>query len=327
MAIHCHSGTGGDNGDLSESAPHYESKFQNWYQVASVRAKPRRVVKDEERDAPFFPSELVPVSLHPEIVRLGPKVQKEITTRHLYRYLEFTTKLEVCAVNPITLAVARNDLGIGLPNEMMMDAWKLYCDEAYHALFSEDLKQQTCAVTGIKPVLPADPSFLTRLKRLQSGLDEPRLRRLALHFFVVVSETLISASLAQLPKNSVVVSAVKEVVSDHAEDEGRHHAFYARYLDILCQEISSEDILIMGKLVPEFILAFLMPDTTSILEELQCYGIGSQKGHDILQEVYQVDVIEPSIRQACKSTVSHFRRNGVIEHPEVMGEFVKAGIL
>src|ERR687886_110138 len=122
----------------------YRSRFRSWYERASVRAKPRRIVESLEEDKLFFPPELVPVATHPLVSEQGEEVARRVLLRRLYLYLDFTADLE--------------------------------------------------EIAGLTKV-----------------------------FFTVVSETLISAILSDIPHDQRVVGAVRAVIADHAEDEGRHH--------------------------------------------------------------------------------------------------------
>lgn len=173
----------------------YRSPFSTWDGRASVRAAPRRLAVSSG-DHLYFSPDLVPVTRHHLVKSLPVPAYRALLVQHLYRYLDFTAKLESLAVNPVVLGIAHGTAGIDLPESMRFDAYKIYCDEAYHTLFSADLSRQVQEASGVVPVLPGRPFSLRRLTEFREELSDDYRGLLDL-MFVVVSETLISSTLAQ----------------------------------------------------------------------------------------------------------------------------------
>src|SRR6266446_10084297 len=112
----------------------YARKLNNWDTKASVRVKPRRMLRDEEAMGKvFFTPELVPIAQHPLIQALGPWAVRDAQVQQLYRYLDFTTQLELEVVNTVSKEIALGKVGFDLPDVMREDAFKLCTDEAHHA--------------------------------------------------------------------------------------------------------------------------------------------------------------------------------------------------
>ncbi|WP_345942367.1 diiron oxygenase [Streptomyces sp. SID2888] len=162
---------------------------------------------------------------------------EEVLVQHLYRYLDFTARLEYIVVNRTVLGIAHGSIDVELPEEMRFDAYKIYCDEAYHTLFSVDLSRQVQQRTGIVPRPLDEPYFLVRLRQILEELPDEH-RALAEMLFVIVSETLISSTLAEIPERPDVVAAVRGTTRDHALDEGRPHAYFAAFLRYLWGQLS-----------------------------------------------------------------------------------------
>jgi hypothetical protein len=200
-------------------------KLQNWDTKAAVRAKPRRLVLQDEESMGkvYFSPELVPIGQHPLVRQFGREAVREMQVRHLYRYLDFTTQLELEVIIAVAKDIALGKLGLDLPDVMREDAFKLCTDEAHHAYFSDDIRRQVVAATGFEPDRLAAPFFLKRLRAIQKTLPSEMVPLSEL-LFTVISEALISSILAQIPKDERVVTAVRQIVADHAEDEGRYSA-------------------------------------------------------------------------------------------------------
>ena len=79
----------------------------------------------------FWVPEHVPAALHPDVQKLGPEINKTLEVLHLYRFHQFTEKLEHTAVNPVAIQIAHNGYrGLTLPKQMRQEAYLLYTDEA-----------------------------------------------------------------------------------------------------------------------------------------------------------------------------------------------------
>ncbi|MCX4526997.1 MULTISPECIES: diiron oxygenase [unclassified Streptomyces] len=305
----------------------YTSPFARWWDRSSVRQAPRRTLDEPSSEAVrYFSPDLVPVARHPLIAQLRPEVFDQVLIQHLYRYLDFTAKLETLVVNRTVLGIAGGSVGVELPEEMRFDAYKIYCDEAYHALFSVDLMRQVRDRTGIAPRLPAQPYFLRRLEEIQSTLA-PEHRALAELIFVTVSETLISASLAEIPADDDVMPAVRDTIRDHAMDEGRHHAYFATFLRYLWAGLGRAERRQAALLAPRLIDAFLRPDTDAIREELLGYGLSRDSAEQVLAEVYDECTVAAHTRMTSKRTLHYFTSLDVLDDPRVEQEFRTYGLL
>ncbi|MFD8805375.1 diiron oxygenase [Streptomyces sp. NPDC059597] len=307
--------------------PSYTSPFSRWDERAAVRRSPRRVLDDSDSPTSrYFSPDLVPVARHRLVTGLRPELFDEILVQHLYRYLDFTAKLETVVVNRTVLGIATGSVGIGLPEDMRFDAYKIYCDEAYHALFSVDLMRQVREATGIRPLLPEQPYFLRRLAEIQESLP-PEERPLAELLFVTVSETLISASLAELPADGTVLPAVRESIRDHSADEGRHHAYFAMFLRYLWASLDPAGRRAAALLVPRLITAFLQPDRDAIRGELLAYGLGRDDAEQVLAEVYDEETVATHTRATAKRTLHYFTALDVLDDPRAKEEFHAYGLL
>jgi len=281
---------------------------------------------EEEIGLVYFPKELVPVARHPIISNLGDSAVREVLIHHLYTHLDFTANLEHEIVNEIAKDIAHRKIGLTFPSEMVLDAYKLYCDEAYHALFSEDLKLQVNSATRISPNSVDSPQFLRRLRSIQSSLPSEYTKLIEL-FFVIVSETLISSTLSKIPKDKKVISAVRELIGDHAEDEGRHHAYFASVLKIVWPQLTPKQKATIGPLIPIFILSFLEPDYAAIVRCLSNFKLTEEEIGLLLHESYPGDEVIKGVKCAAKATITHFESIEVLKEPKTLEAFRRHGLI
>ncbi|NWF29771.1 diiron oxygenase [Streptomyces sp. PKU-EA00015] len=306
-------------GEEDGSGEKYRSAFHTWYERASVRQAPRRTVAEGDTALRFFSPDLVPVAHHPLVKALPEPVFDQILVQHLYRYLDFTAKLEYLVVNRTLVGIAHGSTGVRLPQEMRFDALKMYCDEAYHALSAVDLMRQVEQRTGIRPRLPDEPFFLRRLQQILAKLPADE-RGLAELLFVIVSETLISASLAEIPDSDGLVPAVRESIRDHAADEGRHHAYFAAFLRHLWGQLSTAERQFAGRLVPQLMDAFLLPDLESLRAELTGYGLSKEQVEQVVGEVYTPEVLSRHSRATSRMTRRYLDQLGAFDDPRAQAE-------
>jgi len=299
----------------------FSRKLSNWDTSAAVRVKPRRLLLQEESlGKVYFSPELVPVAHHPLVRQFGPEAVRDMQVQHLYRYLDFTTRLELEVINEAAKDIALGKIDTELPDVMREDAFKLCTDEAHHAYFSDDIKRQVIAATGVLPDAHGTPRFLRHLRAMQRELPS-ELIVLSELLFTVVSETLISSILAQIPRDDRVVTAVRNIVADHAEDEGRHSAYFSQFFTYLWPQLSCAQRALLGPLLPRFIRAFLEPDLDGVECGLARYPLEPDQIRAVLDQCYPTRRIATDTRQAAKVTLRLFAHNGVLDDPRIADAF------
>jgi hypothetical protein len=308
----------------------YASKFASWETRSSVRAKPRRIMlsmaEDDESGRVFFPPELVPAVAHPYITPLGSDVSRAILIRRLHTYLDFTAELEQSVVNPIAHRIGRRRSGYDLPERMIADAYKIYTDEAWHAQFSDDLQRQIQEVTHVAPSLPAAARFTQYLTHVESELDHSTAD-VARMFFAIVSETLISAILSDIPKDPRVVSAVRDVIADHAIDEGRHHSYFSQLVGFVWPQLDARTRTTIGLLLPRLITTFLEPDLHAEACMLAGYGLDTDDLAQVLWDSYHPADTHERVRRSARMTLRHLEGAGVLDDPAIQARFDEAALL
>ncbi|MBK3569771.1 MULTISPECIES: diiron oxygenase [unclassified Streptomyces] len=305
----------------------YDSRFGNWEARASVRRKPRRVLDGDEAGALLpFPPELAPVATHPLVAGRGPAAVRRVLTQCLYQYLHFTTELEELAVIPVVAGISRDRSGLFLPPRMRADAFKILTDEAWHAQFSHDLVEQLTVASGIAPRLPELPGFVARLDSVRARLA-PELRGVEALMFSVVSETLISAILSGLPHDVRLASAVRDLVRDHAEDEGRHHAYFRHVLQVFWPALSGPERRALGLLLPDVVLAFLEPDYDALGLALRDVGLSAEEITRVLAESLPQDRVIADAAAAAGAAVRYLTEVGALDDPATADAFLASGLL
>ncbi|WP_406171567.1 diiron oxygenase [Streptomyces sp. NBC_00996] len=306
----------------------YISHFERWDALASVRRKPRREFEVEGLGL-YFPPELYPVVLHPIVADKGEAVVRGLLLQRLYDYLDFTTELENLAVIPVATKISRGRSGLILPERMRADAYKIVTDEAWHAQFSYDFAHQIATTTGCSR-LDADashgPAFLSRLDELRERLPH-ELRGVESLLFAIVSETLISGILSDIPRDGRLPQAVREVVRDHAEDEGRHHVYFRSVLRHLWPALTPAERRAVGPLLPDAILAFLEPDYARAACHLRWIGLTREEIDQVIAESWPVHKVRQGISGAASQLMRYFTEAGALDDARTLASWEEAGLL
>jgi hypothetical protein len=303
----------------------YRSRFRDWTTRSAVRSKPLPEFVSSNAKL-FFTPELVPLIEHPLISAQGDPVIHQVLTRHLLSHLNFTDTLENEVVTPVAYMIGRRQLDFSLPSAMLVDARKIAVDEMHHALFAAGFVEEICSLSGVDPIPARRPSFLMELDTIKC-LHDSRLVPFLMLFFAIISETLITSTLTQVPNDERVVSGVRTILRDHAEDEARHHIYFADVLTACWPKLTAPQRAAIGPLLPRFISMFLAPDLLDAQGCLATLGFSAAVAEQVIEEIYPRERIISDIRPKAAAVVRLMRRAGVLEDQRTIDSFDKFGFL
>jgi P-aminobenzoate N-oxygenase AurF len=301
--------------------------MRDWYDVSWVRLeRVEYTLTEQASDHVLFSPDLVPPVKHPFIVERGPEFAAEMLTHRFYTYADFTSVLEREAINVVTRDLARRIFWTELPRHMYLGAGRIYTDEAFHAQESDEVITGIVESTQIEPHFLSRPRFLSNLDLLTSNLDSVR-RRLAMCGFAIVSETLISAILADIPHDQCVAAAVREFVAEHGRDEGRHHAYFSELLSLGWPVLPPSDREFLGPLFAKFVRWFLDPDLAWLRAFLAAKGFRGGQIEQILGDSYPALQVSATVREAARHSLARFAEVGVLQDNVTIEAFHAEGLL
>jgi hypothetical protein len=315
------------SGSLSVDACVYRSRFARWDERASVRTAPlRRLQPDGADGLLYFPPEMAPMVAHPLVSKLGADALSRALAHHLAAHLDFTARLEHQVVNPVCVELSQAAFGLDVPCSMQQDAYNIYTDEAWHAQFSATMQRQVEAVAQLDRGGLGRAALLDRLAEVGARAPDA-VRPLIPLFSAIVSETVISAILATIPSDQRIVPSVRELIRDHAVDEGTHHAYFADLLRQAWPQLSVGERRGIGMCLPPIIRAFLEPDLCAHAAILAQLGLCEDDAGQVLSDCYERDAVAAVVCRASRATRHHLMAVGALEDPATHEAFDAAGLL
>lgn len=299
--------------------------FDAWDRVAGVRASPRRIFRDErEAGHQLFPGSELP---YLEVVRgeLPDGGPDYLAAQRLYEYLNFTLHLETRVVNRALLTLAQSDTGVDLTDRMRLDAYRIYTDEAYHATYTLDMIQQVAEETHHAPlpyrfvVIDALDEAAGEVERLAPGLA---------HLLqATVFETTVTSILAAIPHDSNVVGAVRDLIADHAADERRHHAYFARLFPQIwggCDRVTRRAA---GRYLAHVIATCLAPDIGHTTTMLVSAGVPVERADAVLASVFNPESVSARNRLIARHTLHLLAAHDVFDDAQISEAFAERRLL
>lgn len=283
---------------------HSSKLLSYWDQRAAVRAKSRNY-DDYLADGGkyFFRPELVPLLNAAEFKDAGFDVVRELQVLQLSRYLYNTETMETTIINPALLAV--QDLQVSKTSKV--NGFKIYTDEAYHALMSAEVRDKLHQETGVaESALPKSEKQKEVLREIAQLPVE--VQNIALVFVAAINETLISANLSQATDTNLV-PAIRAMIAHHAEDEAVHHVYFS---DLFCEIWSALDREIHETVAPVMVKAmysFLENDVDSIQMDLYRFGYNERDAARVAQAAMGGSA---DLRQPLDGTIRMLRRVGAL---------------
>lgn len=300
----------------------YREPLAAWDDESWIRSKPARRASCEGF---AFSPELVPLAQHPRFAQNALLCDRLLAFR-LLTHLQFTTVLELAHVNVVCSRLARDRYALDLTREQKIDALRIYCDEGGHALFVELLSDAIERRHGIERSVLPKPRFHQVLEELfveQGRRISPDLLHL---FFVSVSETLVTKILRDIPRDPRVAPLVREVIGDHARDEGTHSVYFHWLFPKAWERLPKPQQEALGQVLPRFLEAFLAPDISGETRVLQALGLSEHECLQVLSETYEPAGVRQAVRSAAQPTLRLFESAGVFALPSVADAFFNRGL-
>ncbi len=297
-----------------------QESILNWNSHSSVRSKPNKYVIPDQKPAEkdWFPKKMVPYLDLPCFASVKKEKVDRLLAQHLVYFLDYTTILEHLMVNRSLEVIVHNKLNISIPESLRKASLQIYTDEAYHALFSDEL---SCSVAGLYGIrrLKRRPYRIAALEQLIQ--QTPEKHRNEVYFAIgFVSETIIAKEIARLIEKNLV-PPVYAMFRDHLDDEIRHAFFFSEAFQVIWQRITLPQKHIIARALPTILKIFASMDPFWLTQSIEETGIPREACNHIIAESTSLAETIKRVKSGSSMTISVLRNANIFSDKMFSGYF------
>jgi hypothetical protein len=287
----------------------YRSPFSTWETLATVkikRAHPGAWLKGGAGN--WLPDDPWSVAAHPAV---PPALRPGVSAALLLARLDFTVQLENACISRVARDIAAGSLPGDYPEQMVIDALRVQCDETYHALLALELSAHVERLAGIRRERH-EHHFLREVARVQNAAafgDSIHVGFCA----AVVAETVITKMLKDDWRDRQVQRDVRTFFMHHCRDEARHSAFFSQALKIVWPQWEPRTRSALQPLWRDLITWFVLPDADVEEAVLVAAGVSGSDATRIVDECRLRACAASGRRVSVEATLLSLKRAGVFQ--------------
>lgn len=127
--------------------------------------------------------------------------------------------------------------------------------------------------------------------------------------------------------NGVVFKPIQAMFKDHIYDESSHCIYFSTLFQLIWQQLSHREKVILGLCLHDLLLILAAPRTDLYYYSLGKLGYSPETINSIVNESLPSANLANKIRNKAKVTINLFKKTGVFMIPEVKERFLKSGII
>ncbi|RPG53597.1 MAG: hypothetical protein CBE48_001120 [Flavobacteriales bacterium TMED288] len=245
---------------------------------------------------------------HDGLKSLSDDQKRFVMGTQLLEFVEKTTIFEVEHVNNVANSLALGKYNFEIPNILKVDAFKIYTDEGFHALFSkkmaDDIKKYYKIEDDITPYLK---NFFLELNNIGSEFGK-KYSYLSNLSSTIVSESMIVQDISNEMKG-IVYEPIREMFKDHMIDEAYHANYFGTLLKVIWPQFSEKEKEIMSFNLCESILLLSKPRVDIYHYSLSKLGFDKKRISEIISDVYDNKETKENILKKKSSQVLKLLEN------------------
>lgn len=307
------------------------SPLEGWIDTSAVRAKLSLTDFDLSGGAGDFNSvrwfvfgEADELMSHPALRTLGLPERNRLFAARLVHFLDDMTLTEHRIVNVAAQVIAENRLRAFIPEDLALDALKLYTDEGYHAYFTAHASRSIREAFGME----ADDGPNLKIEAIETLMADTPLEHRDMAWFMVgfVGETMITKAIVDVMR-ATAHSGVQGMLLAHLEDEWVHARYFAHLFTLIWPRLGAGSQAHFGRLLPRIIEAFHTWDGRFHERILGDVGLDAAARGRVLAKVAGEGPQIARMRSRCGNTLQVMERCGVFRDEALRAAFVQRGLL
>jgi len=309
----------------------YRKKSANWNHKAGVRSSECTydldLTNQVDGDGTWHLPNYSAILNHPNLAHLSKNDKEFVQGTQLLEFVTKQTIFEIDCVNHVASRIAHDKFPYEWPEEVKLDALKIYTDEGYHAYYTQKVAQQIRDYykIGSEDITPLVKPFYSKLEHLCTEFGEG-YRDLSLLGLVIVGECQIVADISEEMKQ-IVYEPIRLMFRDHMADEVFHGKFFALILELVWPQLSSQERSILASSMCEAMVLLGKPRTDIYYFSLEKLGFDSVEIQSLISETYDTDEWNITrIRDRVEPTLKLMENVGMFQNVEIQAIFNAKGL-
>lgn len=315
----------------NEITASYLAKRKDWETHSAVRNSPERYelnLSGNYLDTSFewhIPSYSAILS-HPDCTELSASDRQFVMGLQMIEFLMKTEIFEVKYVNTVASDIALRSYDYEISSELVLDAHRIYVDEAYHGFFSRKVLDQISNYYAIKENLkPYVSGFFNQVERI--GGNKKEWKSLALLGVVIVSENVILNDISGEMK-SVIHPPIVQMYKNHMIDEAFHAKFFSAYFKSIWSQLPISEQRYLGKCMLDSITLLGAPRTDIYYYSFGKLGFSESKIARMIADIYEADDWKIEfVKKKMRVALNLMEQVGVFDINEIREAAINRGYL
>ena len=238
-------------------------KLSIWDKSASIRTRPRKILKDYNSDCRiFYPMSHQPIVFHPLVTARGQKTVEDILIHSAYKFSQSIAKVEMECIIDFCNRLYSQQLVFDFPYAITHDVLSIIIDEVYHAYVAVDFMSQVQELTTIQPLIYQSEAELSHAVKKTMAKCPDQLKEYFEIIAICIGENTLTNELYDMKRIEGVHPYFVDIMADHMIDEGKHCSKFIEILTYTWAKIDPHDQNKIIDLLPDFIADYVSSDLT-----------------------------------------------------------------
>jgi hypothetical protein len=259
---------------------------------------------------------------HPALRGLTDSQREYVKGTQLLEFVSKQTRFEVDYVNLAASKLAHGKYNFEMPEQLKLDALKIYTDEAYHAYYTQKIANQIRAhfKVGQGDIDEHVGDFYTKTESTFASVAVEH-RPLAILAFVITGENQIVSDISEQMKG-IVFEPVRAMFRDHMRDEVFHAQFFSKVFEHCWPQLTPPEKEAMGLSFGSALEVLAAPRTSIYYFSLGSLGYSQREIASFIKDTYETEEWRTTrVVDRMKPTLDMLQEHGVFKLSAVSKEF------
>ena len=311
----------------------FEKISNDWDQKSSVRNNPETYDLNLPSDVTLenTPEWHLPtysgILKHQLFANLDYASKKFVMGTQLLEFVMKQARFEIDCVNDVAQKIGLDKYKFHIPENLRLDALKIYTDEGYHAYFTKKIANQIKNFYKIEEedLTPYIDIFFEKIKKIGSKFPK-KYQYLSTLALVIVGENQIVSDITNEMKH-IVYEPIRIMFKEHAIDETMHAKYFAIIFNIIWNQLDHKEKEILGNNICEAMIILGLPRTDIYYYSLTKLGFDENSVKLAIEEIYHTPEWKERLKNRMSPTISLLNSTGIFQISTIRNLFLEHGLI